>query len=72
MVARMIVRLDDPEGIKNAFKVMAGGATGLTEAQLAIQPMSDEDVAFMKANMSQDENGLFDYNGFVQKFMGSN
>lgn len=71
MEARMIVRLDDPEGIKNAFKIMAGNANGLTEQQLATPPLSAEDIAFMKENMSQDENGLYDYNGFVQKFMGN-
>jgi Ca2+-binding EF-hand superfamily protein len=69
MEARMIVRLDDPEGIKNAFKVMASDAQGLTESQLSIPPMTDEDVEFMKANMPQDSNGLYDYNAFVAKFM---
>lgn len=70
MEKRMIVRLDDPEGIKNAFKCMADNGTGLTENQLRINPMSDEDVAFMKQHMTQDENGLYDYSGFVDKFMG--
>lgn len=69
MESRMVVRLDDPEGIKNAFKVMADNAAGLTANQLAINPMSDADVAFMKENMQQDENGLYDYTSFVEKFM---
>lgn len=70
MEARMIVRLDDPEGIKNAFKIMASDAQGLTESQLSTHPMTPEDVAFMKANMPQDSNGLYDYKAFVEKFMG--
>jgi Ca2+-binding EF-hand superfamily protein len=70
MQARMVVRLDDPEGIKNAFKTMADNGAGLTEGQLKIPPMTDEDVAFMKENMAQNENGLYDYSGFVDKFMG--
>jgi Ca2+-binding EF-hand superfamily protein len=69
MQARMVVRLDDPEGIKNAFKTMADNGAGLTEGQLKIPPMTDEDVAFMKENMAQNENGLYDYSGFVDKFM---
>lgn len=69
MEGRMVVRLDDPEGIKNAFKVMADNGVGLTEGQLGIPPMSDEDVAFMKENMPQNDNGLYDYSGFVDKYM---
>lgn len=70
MEARMIVRLDDPEGIKNAFAIMAGNAPGLTASQLAIPPMTDADVEFMKTNMPCDCNGLYDYRAFVAKFMG--
>lgn len=69
MESRMIVRLDDPDGIKNAFKVMADNANGLTENQLGCHPMSPEDIQFMKEHMPQDENGLYDYAGFVDKFM---
>lgn len=69
MEARMVVKMDDPEGIKNAFKIMADNAAGLTDRQLQINPMSEEDVAFMKEHMPQDDNGLYDYSGFVDKFM---
>lgn len=69
MEGRMVVRLDDPEGIKNAFKIMADNGVGLSERQLATHPMGDEDVAFMKENMPQDGSGLYDYNSFVDKYM---
>lgn len=69
MLERMVVRLDDPEGIKNAFKIMADNSAFMTDRQLAIPPMTDEDVAFMRENMPQNGDGMFDYNGFVDKFM---
>lgn len=69
MKSRLVVSLDDPESIKNAFKVIADGSSGLSEEQLSFEGLSEADVAFMKNNMKKNENGLYDYAGFVSAMM---
>jgi len=69
MIKRLVVSLDDPESIKNAFKTLADGNSALTEAQLGQQPITAEDKEFMMAEMPKNEAGLYDYNAFVSTMM---
>lgn len=71
MKSRLIVSLDDPEGIKSAFKAIAGDARGLTEAQLGTKPLTDDDVEYLKANMPKHDDGTYDYATFVDSVMGA-
>jgi Ca2+-binding EF-hand superfamily protein len=70
MESRMVMKMDDPASVKAAFQAIADGAGGLTAAQLATKPLTDEDRDFLMANMQQDENGLYDYSAFVDSMMG--
>lgn len=71
MLKRLVVSLDDPESIKNAFKTLADGGGGLTEAQLGTRPITDEDKAFLMDNMPKNAAGLYDFNAFVDLVMES-
>lgn len=68
MQKRMVVSLDDPESIKNAFKTLADGSSGLSEAQLG-QHLSGENKDFLLQSMPKNEAGLFDYSAFVSDLM---
>lgn len=69
MMKRLVVSLDDPESIKNAFKTLADGSSGLTEAQLGTRPITDEDKAFLIDSMPKNDAGLYDYSAFVDSVM---
>jgi spectrin beta len=66
MKSRLVVSLDDPESIKNAFKTLADGADALNEAQMGTTGISAEDKAFMLENSTD---GRFDYSAFVDQNM---
>lgn len=69
MRSRLVVSLDNPDGVKSAFNTIADGSNQITANQLATKPFTDEDVAFMKENMTQNEDGTYDYTSFVDKMM---
>jgi len=71
MVKRLVISLDDPESIKSAFKTMADGNGMISEAQLdSWAPIiTDVEKAFMQERMEKNEDGLYDYIGFVSKMM---
>jgi Ca2+-binding EF-hand superfamily protein len=69
MVSRLVVSLDDPESIKNAFKTLADGADTLTEGQMGTQGISAEDKAFMMEHMSKNGDERYDYAAFVDQMM---
>jgi len=69
MEAHLLVKLDDPESIKNAFKTLADGGQGLTDRHLGTNPLSDEDREYMMSAMPKTEDGLYDYNAFVSSLM---
>lgn len=68
MVSRLVVSLDDPESVKNAFSTLADGNPGISEAQMNL--LSPEDREFMTSNMSKRDDGTYDYAGFVTQMMG--
>ncbi len=57
---------DSPDQLLEAFKSLAGDDTeGVTAAQLAIPPLTEEDQKFLAQAMPQTANGKLDYNAFV-------
>jgi Ca2+-binding EF-hand superfamily protein len=58
---------DTPEQLKDSFRQMAGDSDTITPEQLAIPPMTDEDVAYLLANMPKANDGKLDYSAFVDK-----
>jgi hypothetical protein len=67
MESRMKVTMDDPESAKAAFAAIAGGPT-ITKAQLGIDPLTDDDRAFLLENM-EEKDGALDYAGFIDRVM---
>jgi Ca2+-binding EF-hand superfamily protein len=68
MISRLVVSLDDPESVKNAFATLADGNAFISEAQMNL--LSPEDRAFMCENMTKNDDGTYDYAGFVTAMMG--
>jgi Ca2+-binding EF-hand superfamily protein len=67
MENRMKVTMDDPESAKAAFAAISGGPT-ITKAQLATDPLTDEDRAFLLENM-EEKDGALDYASFIDRVM---
>jgi len=67
MVSRLVVSLDDPESVKNAFSTLADGNPGISEAQMNL--LSPEDKEFMISNMEKRPDGSYDYSKFVTTMM---
>jgi actinin alpha len=57
---------DSPEQLMESFKALADGGDSLSEAALGFQPLTEEDAAFLKENMEQNEDGTYNYSKFVQ------
>jgi actinin alpha len=66
MISRLVVSLDDPESIKNAFKTLADGNQTLSEANCNF--LTPEDREFFMKNAKQSDGG-YDYNAFVSEMM---
>jgi Ca2+-binding EF-hand superfamily protein len=71
MMGKLVVALDDPEGVKSAFNTIADGNSSISEAQLKTKPLTDADREFLAANMPQNDDGTYDYAAFVDKIMGA-
>lgn len=66
MRGRLVVKLDDPNGIKTAFTTVADNNTSAISAnQLRTDPLTDEDRAFLEEHMPKREDGSYDFNAFV-------
>lgn len=68
MESRMHVKMDDADSAKKAFQAIANGKSTITEAELNTPPLTDDDRAFLKANMKL-EDGTYDYAGFIDQIM---
>jgi len=71
MTSRLVINLSDPESVKGAFKTLADDKGGITENQMTQAGLSPEDIEFVKTNMAQNEDGSYDYAGFVSEQMGA-
>lgn len=71
MISRVNLSMDNPESVRNTLKAIAGGNSFMTESMLSTKPLTDEDAAFLKANMPQNDDGGYDIDGFVAKIMTS-
>jgi Ca2+-binding EF-hand superfamily protein len=70
MRGRLVVRLDDPAGIKAAFTTIAdNNENGITEAQLKTKPLSPEDLAFLQEHMPKNEDGTLNFSAYVDETM---
>lgn len=59
---------DTPEQVLDSFKAIADGGAALSEQQMNTPPLTEEDIAFLKEHMTQNEDGSYDY----AKFVGDN
>lgn len=59
---------DTPEQVLDSFKAIADGRDSLSEGQMNTPPLTEEDIAFLKAHMTQNDDGSYDY----AKFVGDN
>ena len=71
MKSRMVLSMDDPVAVKAAFAAIADGKSSISEAQMMTQPLTDEDRAFLVENMTKNEDGTYDYEGFVASMFPS-
>ena len=68
MRGRMVMKMDNPDSAKAAFKAIANGAESITAAQLNTQPLTDDDRAFLAENMPQNEDGSYNYGAFIDSW----
>lgn len=71
MRARMVMKMDNPDSAKAAFRNIANGGATITAAQLNTQPLTDDDRAFLMANMPQMDDGSYDYASFIDAWFSS-
>jgi Ca2+-binding EF-hand superfamily protein len=70
MKSRLVIRLDDPAGVKAAFTTLAdNNSNGISQAQM--HHFAPEDQAFLMENMTQNDNGTYDFAGFVDATMNA-
>lgn len=68
MLSRMVIKMDNKESVKAAFKTIANNADALNDAALNTHPLTDEDREFLKSELQQTEGG-YDFNSWVDKVM---
>ena len=68
MRGRMVMKMDNPDSAKAAFKAIANGGESITEAQLMTQPLTDEDRAFLMENMPANDDGTYNYSAFIDSW----
>jgi actinin alpha len=56
---------DTPEQIKESFRAVADGSSTISAAQLATPPLTDADAEYLKSVLPRNEDGAYDYSGFV-------
>lgn len=56
---------DDAEQIKASFRTLADDGDFIGVDNLRVQPLTDEDVAYLSEAMPKSENGQLDYSAFV-------
>lgn len=70
MESKLKVSMKDAASAKAAFRALADNQDKISEAQLKTNPITEEDRAFLRANMDKDEDsGRYDYESFVDRMM---
>lgn len=69
MESKLKVSMNDAASAKAAFRAIADDQPSISEAQLKTNPITDEDRAFLRANMDKGEGGRYDYDSFVDRMM---
>jgi len=69
MESKLKVSMNDASSAKAAFRAIADDQASISEAQLKTNPITDEDRAFLRANMDKTEEGRYDYDTFVDRMM---
>lgn len=69
MESKLKVSMNDAASAKAAFRAIADDQASISEAQLKTNPITDEDRAFLRNNMSKNEEGRYDYDTFVDQMM---
>lgn len=63
--SKLVEDKDTPEQMQSSFNMMADNADTISEDQLNIPPLTDEDREYLKGKMTADESGNYDYNAFI-------
>jgi len=71
MISRLVVNMDDPAGVKAAFTIIAdGNSNSVSMNQLAHDPLSDEDRAYLEEHAPKNDDGTINFAAFVdQRFV---
>jgi hypothetical protein len=62
---------DSPDQLKDSFRQMAHDSDTITGDQLNIPPLTEEDVAYLKATMPKAGDDRYDYNAYVDQSFSS-